>query len=241
METVDHTVITNHIKFISHKENIIRTLYQDNKLTLNRINTTPFEIFLKYIFLENKKKDIEIIKKGVQELESENKVIFQNKYKDKEKVKEELDWVKKDSAESFKERDELIKVQQSDLNNSCILSSSLSTCSSSNDKNFQMKRLKKLKNSLSKFETDIFFKKIDWNEKFSQIKLLKEENSNLRQHYKQKKIIYQQLQKDNNLLKEQLNKNGKKSPRKKINGNIEYCNTTRNNNHSSFLKNFFHK
>ena len=25
METVDHTVITNHIKFISHKENIIRT------------------------------------------------------------------------------------------------------------------------------------------------------------------------------------------------------------------------
>ena len=46
---------------------------------------------------------------------------------------------------------------------------------------------------------------------------------------------------DRKKLYDIINKNGKISPKKKTNGNIEHCNSTRNNHNISFLKNFFHK
>ena len=121
MENYDISVITNHLKYISNRENIIKMLYQDNKININKQNISPFELFLKSIFIDYKKKDIELIKRGILELKKENKELLKNKEIYKEKVNEELKWVKKDSKETFKKRDELLQEIQPKLNNSCII------------------------------------------------------------------------------------------------------------------------
>ena len=76
MENNGISVITNHLKYISNRENIIKMLYEDNKININKQNISPFELFLKSIFIDYKKKDIELIKRGILELKKENKELF---------------------------------------------------------------------------------------------------------------------------------------------------------------------
>ena len=239
MENYDISVITNHLKYISNRENIIKMLYQDNKININKQNTSPFELFLKSIFINYKKKDIEVIKRGIIDLKKENKEILKNKEIVQEKVIQELNWVKKDSSETFKKRDELLKEMQPKLNKSCIIFSPLSVNNAQLNDRTQVKILRNLKDKLTQYETDIFIKKREWTEKFNLNRFLKNENSNLRQHYKQKKLIYRQLQEDINLLKEKIE--GQNYIKRKGTNNTESF-TTRNIHHNtSFFKNLFKK
>ena len=239
MENDDISIITNHLKYISNCENIIKMLYQEHKININKHNISPFELFLKSIFINYKKKEIELIKKGIIDLKKVNREILHNKEIDKEKVKDELDWVKKDSTETFEKRDELLKGIQPKLYNSCIITSPLSTNNPPINDRAQVKILGNLKNKLSQFETDIFIKKKEYIENYNLNLSLKEENSNLRQHYRQKKLIYRQLQEDIKLLKEKINDDN--FIKRKGTNNTEKF-TTRNIRHdSSFFKNIFFK
>ena len=239
MENNGISVITNHLKYISNRENIIKMLYEDNKININKQNISPFELFLKSIFIDYKKKDIELIKRGILELKKENKELLKNKEIYKEKVNEELKWVKKESKETFKKRDELLQEIQPKLNNSCIIISPSITNNPSSSDRSQVKKLRNLKTKLSQFETDIFIKKNEYKENYNLNLSLKEENSNLRQHYRQKKLIYRQLQEDINLLKEKIE--GQNYIKRKGTNNTESFTTKKLNHNNSFFKNLFKK
>ena len=207
-------ILNNHLEFISSPYNIINNLYNNNNqeenniykfIKINKKNFSPILLYLNTIYNENKFKEFLMLEKELEILQEETKNKIKDNIIDKEKYNHELNLYKTENDDNIKEKEVLLKEK-----NNLICNLSTTALSSSNNINLNLnsqerndliKQIKSYKNFINKFENDVLIKRKEIIEKKEKNKKIKHENMNLIHILKQKKLIYDNIVKENKDLK----------------------------------------
>lgn len=218
----DNTFLYSHMKFITSFNSLIQLLIEDNEDLSSLTHTNDKINYQKLIYLQTKKRDMVDFKDAVKaikiKLDEENNDCVE----EIKKSENEMKWISNETFENSKERDILIEERKKNLANTLNSTRDENSCYSNMSKKDKIKRMKELKSKLTKFENDLISKKKNCEEKYKKNQKLKVDNKILYENYKQKKLILEQLTKENEIYQKDLETNKMHGKKGYSNNDINY-------------------
>ena len=203
----DDTFLFSHMKFISSFNSLIQLLIEDNEDLASLIQTNDKINYQKHIYLQTKKRDMIDLKNATKAIEIKLDEENNDCVEEIKKSENEMKWISNETLENSKERDILIEERNKNFANALNSTREENSCYSNMSKKDKIKRMKELKSKLAKFENDLISKKKNCEEKYKKNQKLKVDNKILYENYKQKKLILEQLTKENEIYQKDLETN----------------------------------